>query len=317
MHKYTARFIAFLFFWSAILSIPAFCADTPRVAVLVNRELAPAFRALVDDFKKTLQDEYPQAVLREYPLSGDIGKDIEEVIKGKIRLDQTTLILVVGTYPAEVALKSISDIPVVYSGMLDPFQYPLVRDSVNAAGVDIEVPYPVQLQYYRKVLPAAQKIGVFYNPDSNQRRVDELTKVFSSQGLETVLFPVKDVKGINAVKQMDFDALLLIPDALVCQPLVIQQLMITAFKNRVPVLGISRVYVQAGALMALECDYAAAGRAAAAIAGRIIAGEPPNQIKLARLEQARYYINKKIAEQLNIAISAEIEKAAAQVYGKQ
>jgi ABC-type uncharacterized transport system substrate-binding protein len=135
-------------------------------------------------------------------------------------------------------------------------------------------------------------------------------------GLVIEAFPIQTIKEIPMIKEMEIDALLVLPDPMVCSPSIIKHLLLKSFRARIPVMGISPAYVKAGALLALACDYQDIGRQSGEIAATILAGTPPAEIAISRPRASRLFLNLAIAKQIRLNIPAKIRAEAYQVFGQ-
>jgi ABC-type uncharacterized transport system substrate-binding protein len=61
-----------------------------------------------------------------------------------------------------------------------------VREAPNAISVSMKIPAASQLQWLRRFLPRAKRIGVLYHPARNGHWVEEAGKVARKLGLEWI-----------------------------------------------------------------------------------------------------------------------------------
>ena len=97
-------------------------------------------------------------------------------------------------------------------------------------------------------------------------------------------------------------------------PQTAKEVLLTSFRNRIPVIGASAPWVKSGALYALDWDYADMGAQNAAMALEVIKGTPINKIPVAEPRSVAYTLNLKTAEHMKLDMPAEISRGAKHVY---
>jgi len=109
---------------------------------------------------------------------------------------------------------------------------------------------------------------------------------------------------------------LMIPDPKIYFPRSVEYLLLESLRKRFPVVGLSRLYTKAGALLSFDCDYKDLGRQAGEIALRILDGENPADIQPQRPGKIKFSLNLLTAERLGIKIPSVIITEASEVFGK-
>lgn len=106
----------------------------------------------------------------------------------------------------------------------------------------------------RLALPDAQRVGVLFGPDSVSMRA-ALSKACSGRGLTLIEQTVTDAeKGLYpALREIlsEADVLLAVPDRVVYHPSQVQNVFLSSYRQKIPVVSYSAAHVRAGALMAL------------------------------------------------------------------
>jgi putative ABC transport system substrate-binding protein len=261
----------------------------------------------LEGFKKSVEGRNVLVVLNEYDLKD--GNALEH-----IRSQEWDLILTLGTPASKVMSENIENIPVVFSVVLFPERNHIKGENVTGASLDI--PVGIQLENLKAVVPDKKTIGVIYNPEENEDTMRKARQIVGGMGLILKTFPVKSTKEIPRIKEMGIDALWLIPDTVVSQPAIIGHILRSSLRYKVPVMGVSRSYAKAGALLALSCDYEDIGRQSGEMALRILSGEGPADIPVSIPRKVKLYLNLAVAERLKIKIPREIIENADEVFGK-
>jgi putative ABC transport system substrate-binding protein len=131
-----------------------------------------------------------------------------------------------------------------------------------------------QLSWLRRLLPDARYIGVLYDPAQNTELVDALAAALRGADLNPVLAPVATPAMLPAALarlSSSADALLAVPDTTVYKRETVKALLLFSFRHKLPLIGLSETWVQAGALYALDWDYRELG----AFCGRLALRQLP------------------------------------------
>lgn len=172
----------------------------------------------------------------------------------------------------------------------------------NVSAIFLDQPLPRQMQLLRKLLPAADSVGILLGPTS-ARSEGQLTKAAKDAGLKPVTAHVENENELTpTLKQLleNSDALLAVPDPLIHSRDTAQTVLLTSYRHQKPVIGFSQAYVSAGALAAVYSSPAHIARQTAEIIGNY----PDRQLALPPPQPPRYFsagINRQVARSLGIA----------------
>jgi putative ABC transport system substrate-binding protein len=191
------------------------------------------------------------------------------------------------------------------------------RGPAGATVVPLEVPDETSIQWLRRLLPKARNVGILFDPAQNARRAEDGAAALRRAGYVPLIEPVAAPSALptalarfaNAV-----DVLHAIPDTTVFAPEHSRALLLFSFRNRIPLAGPSEAWVKAGALYAVEWDYADVGRYCGAIALRPLASGRSPSPPLPAPARTRVTVNLHAAEQMNIKWDPEILRSVDQVY---
>lgn len=128
----------------------------------------------------------------------------------------------------------------------------------GAKAVPAAIPLEQQLVWLRRLLPAARYIGLLYDPAQNSEVVDALAEALRRSDLNPVLAPVAAPTMLPAALgrlSSSADALLAIADTTVYTRETAKSLLLFSFRHKLPLVGLSEAWVQAGAIYALDWDY--------------------------------------------------------------
>lgn len=148
------------------------------------------------------------------------------------------------------------------------------KSSPLFSAIYLDQPLSRQLELIRLALPEARRLGVLWGPESAPQ-APALRSAALANGLslaEATLGPGDAFfKGVKSVLG-DADLLLAVPDALVFNSGSIQNILLTSFRARVPLVAFSPAYVKAGALMAVHVTPVQVGHQAALLVRGVLQG---------------------------------------------
>jgi putative ABC transport system substrate-binding protein len=281
------------------------------ITVLMSSDSAP-YQAMREGFQGYLRDNGVQA---NYEVL-QIGKDSSEAgqLAGKIAQQDPALIYCLGSRACQAVQQIPEQRPVVASMLLTPES---ITAAAQATGVFLNYSPQTQLQWLKKLFPDFQRVGVIYHPAQNQAVIDKATETARQLGMELVAAPVDTPKELPAALKnllRNIDILWALPDRMVLAPQSAKEILLTSFRNRIPVIGASAPWVKGGALYALDWDYADLGAQNAAMALKIIKGTPINSIPAAEPRSVVYTLNLKTAKHMKLDFPAELSRKAKHVY---
>jgi putative ABC transport system substrate-binding protein len=309
---------------------PAYSQQEPPTIAIIQPYDIKAYQEAVEGFLKHLGRRLKQdfnTIIYESPQGlyttlsqeeNSLTQSTDEPhFKNGVHLNSNIdLILTVGTEATSEISRKISDIPIVFTMVLDPDNILTHRNDIVGASVDI--PPETQLRMIKEVLPTVKKVGVIYDPNRNAGFMRDSVALAKKLGLQIKSFPVKSQKDIpKALQQVSKDADVLwgIVDDTVYNSqtakFIIQD---TVKKYRIPFIGISASYVKAGALYALVFDNRDIGRQSAELANRILGATPVAELQSTTPEKIRLALNLRTAELIGIEIPEKIIKKASTIY---
>ncbi|MBI5559290.1 MAG: ABC transporter substrate-binding protein [Deltaproteobacteria bacterium] len=282
-----------------------FAADPLEIAIIKSNDIT-SYEEVLNGFKEEIAKQGFSVTYREFEKKSTLVQQIKE--------ENPNLILALGTDALTQVSQNLTDIPIVFSALLSPPE-PLINKA-NVTGSLLDIPVKQQLEKLLATAPDVKVIGVIYHPETTEKKVQEARRAAEEMGLVLESFPIQTIREIPMIKEMEIDALLVLPDPMVCSPSIIKHLLLKSFRSRIPVMGISPAYVKAGALLALACDYQDIGRQSGEIAARIFSGTPPAEVPVSRPRASRLFLNLSIAKQIRLSIPEIIRAEAYQVFGQ-
>lgn len=295
--------------WSHTVCAPLYAA--PGIIVLMSHDSAP-YRETLEGFQGYLRDGGTQI---DY-LTLQVGRDDKEIGKlaENIAQQDAKLIYCLGAQACHLVQQMNIQRPVVASLVLTAESIPT---KPQGTGVFLNYLPQTQLQWLKKLFPQYRRIGVIYNPEQNQALVGKASVIANQNGLELITASIRTPQEIpSALKNLlqEIDILWALPDKIVLAPQAAKEVLLTSFRNRIPVIGASAPWVKGGALYALDWDYADMGAQNAAMALKVIRGTPINKIPVAEPRSVVYTLNLKTAKHMKLDMPAKLSRGAKHVY---
>lgn len=259
-------------------------------------------------FKKMFRTKKVPAAFFEHNMEASGPEKIHESVKG----ENPEAIFAVGSNAAKFAKTRFPDIPVVFCLVLEPEK--LI--SSNAAGITMDIAPEAKLKMAKKIIPGIKKIGVFYSAGTKpeHERVSGASALLNLQLFSAeITLPAEMPEALKNLASRA-DCFLMIPDANIFFMKSVENLLFESIKNKIPVIGLSSSFTQAGALFSLECDYADIGRQAGETMLRILGGEKPSEIPLTAPAKTALSINMTVARRLGIYVDPEIRESAKVIF---
>lgn len=183
-----------------------------------------------------------------------------------------------------------------------------------AISVPLEIPADVRAAWIRRLLPAARTVGILYDPARNEARAAESARALTHAGLAVASEAVPDPAALPvALQRMQnhVDVLHALPDPMVYTREHARALLLFSFRQQIPLVGPTEAWVKAGALFAVDWDYADLGRYCAALALRKLSGAKG---PLPAPPHTRVVANARSAEQLHVRWDPEQLQLIDKVY---
>lgn len=281
-----------------------------RVDILVSQSAAP-YEESVRGFRKLLQDSGLALSVEVHELKGDESR--AHAVARMAADRKSNLLFAVGTLAVQAARREASSIPMVAGMILTAGE---LKNAGNATGVVLELPLETEMEWMRRLLPEVRTVGVLYSPALNQSRISEAARVATQHGLTLQSRRIDSPRDMPAELEKlasQADVLWGITDPVILNPQTAQPLLLFSFRNRIPFIGVSRSWVKAGALYALERDFNDIGKQCGELALRILRGEAAGSLPLVAPRKLGYALNLKTARHMKIELSTALIRGATEV----
>lgn len=286
-------------------------AEDIRVVIIVSQDAVP-YQDLSMGFQHYLSSHGLPISFETYSLQGNPAKG-EEIFPA-IKKKTPRVLLTIGTLATQAALKELPDIPLVAGLVMDPGSLP---KGGNAAGVGVEFPLSIQLQWLQRVMPGVVRIGVLYNPKENQAKIEAAMKIAHGLGLKLVAREVETPLALpDALEGIanEVDVLWGLNDRLVISPQTAEAILLFSLRHRLPVIGLTTSWTKAGALYSLDRSYGDLGAQCGELALKILQGIKPSALPHSPPRKVVYSLNLKTAEYMNFDIPLSVVEGSQHVF---
>lgn len=183
------------------------------------------------------------------------------------------------------------------------YQELAAKVALRSTAVFLDQPPARYAELLQLALPGRRRVGVLFGPDSIAVKA-ELARALAARGLILVQATVlNDDKALYpALRGLldESEMLLALPDRLVFNAGTVPNILIAAYRQRVPLVSYSAAHVRAGALLALHTSASDAAEQIAAAMRQILSG---HAWPLPHLAQAcSVAINEQVARSLDLVL---------------
>ena len=301
---------------ATLAALIAVCAVNPlaraqeRSVVLVTSRSEEPYRTVLEGIRAPLAARGVSLDVHSLQTdAADANGALTAARKGK-----KSPLITLGSVAAKAAIEAQGDGPVVACMLVNEH---VLKGAKNATGVVLEFPVETQLRWMHRFVPDATSIGVIYNPKENRPTIESATGVASRLGMRLIARPIERPQALpDALDSLAREANLLwgVTDRMVLSPQTAEAILLFSFRNRIPLAGLSTSWVKAGALYALDRDYADLGDQCGEMALEVLNGRSPDSLAPAAPRKVTYAVNLKTAEHMKIELPPDLVEGAQQVF---
>lgn len=307
-----SRAFACLIWLTLVLPSTLLSAESPaHVVILTSGETEP-YQQAVSGFTSRLKEIIPGVTIDEHWTDGTESKIRSAV--NTINTGAPAAIFVAGSSALRTIVQLDVQAPIVSALIVNSEEYASYQ---NITGVILEVPVTQQFRMLKHLIPDVRRIGVLYDPDTNQAKVEEAISIAEEEGLSINAIAIESPNELPlALKNLTrrVDAIWGVPDAMVMSSTTARHILLESFRNKVPLIGPSPSWTKAGAFYSLEWDFADIGKQSANMAIELINGKPVQSIPFSTPQKIGYSLNLKTARQMNIQLQDSVIVEATQVF---
>ncbi len=297
------HFLSLLSGLLAMLAMASGTAAPPRgeIVIVLSRDSGP-HREVVTAMRAELAKQNLADLPVRVVVLTDLPSQYEQLLKQK-----PALIVTVGSRAAQDLATRRPPVPLLHT--LIPRQTWEILPRAAAmrdSAIFLDQPAVRQLQLIKLALPGRMRIGTVTGP-ATVKSGQELKAAARRSGLqmqiESIDQPDALLPALNQVVD-DIQVLVSVPDPMVFAPSTIHHILLTTYRYRVPVLGLSRAYVDAGAVLAVYSTPEDIGRQLGEVVARVGAG----RVALPAPQYPKYFavsVNPRVAASLGLRLETE------------
>ncbi len=281
----------------------AISAEQSLVAV-VNPSNAEPFLLTQKNFEQSLQALLPARFVQ-------VGESFDDHPVESLEPD---LVFALGSMGAKRARQLFGDTPLLASLLISTS---VLEGSSNSTAILLTPAIREQLNWHKRILPSAKRVGVLYNPENSAAWVKEAATIAPEMNLELVSIPVSAPNQLPAALKAlarKADSILGLPDPMVYSNKTAKAILLFSFRNRIPFVGMSQAWVKAGALYSLDVDYENLGRQSATVAQQLLATGAESFHAPHLPEKLVYHLNLKTAKHMKLDLQQQLIAGATLVY---
>lgn len=277
----------------------------------------PALDKAYQGFKDTLVDAGVNVDHIDFQnASGDPSNC--QTIAEKFVNDNNDLIYAIATPALQAAANKTVTIPIIGAAVTNFEEAGVVesneKPNTNVTGASDMNPVKEQMELLTKLLPDAKKVAIFYCSDEANSIYQGKIAVEAAKELKLnpeIVTVSNDSSAIQQVAQSmigKFDAVYIPTDNLLAEHMATVAQVTNA--NHLPCIVGEESMCANGGLATLSLDYYTVGVNAAKQAIAILKGEAKVEetpVSFIEGKDCKYFINKKVAQQLNIEVPSELE----------
>lgn len=292
-------------------------ADHPRIAIIYTSP-HPVINEIIDGFKATVQESYPDAEFIERHANGR-PEEYSATVLASINDRPTLLAPITTPITALTVEQARGTVPIVFMGVTDPVGAHVANSIENpglATGSSDLCPFAALLSIVREVRPNARTLGLPYNPGDQPA-------VFGRQQLIALApqygFTVED-RQVTAASELGpavrglagrTDAIIIAADNLMMEnPTAIVS---AATESGRPAFACDSASVEAGAVAGVSVNYREVGVLAGQRAVQVLRGETAGALPVAVLDSGGVAINRRAACTARVNIPPALAERATQV----
>lgn len=248
----------------------------PARVMIVSSDTAPAYTQAAQALMEGLERMGVPAAQISQSYASDLALRLQT---GAI--PRPAVFVALGSEAAQVLLAGKVQAPVLCALLPQGAFERLMRStgrsmSARLSAIYLDQPLARQLTLIRLALPQASRLGVVWGPESfaNAPNLRDQAAAYGVSLSELALGRGADLSTGLPELLADSDVLLALADPLVFNSSSIQNILLSSFRARVPMVAFSPAYVRAGALLALYTTPAQAGQQAAEQVWQVLQGKP-------------------------------------------
>lgn len=287
----------------------------------------PALDGDAKGFEKALADAgFKEGVNVTYDrqnAQGDMAN--AQTIAQKFLDAKVDMVHSIATPTSQAVVKTIKNIPVIFSSVTDPVDAGLVpktspsgtKSGTNVTGVSDRWPVSLQFEMYTRFVPKSKKWGTIYNAgDANSMvHIKEMREAAKKLGVElieaTISTSAETMQAAQSLAGKGVQAINITSDNTAVS--AFEAIVKVCNEKKIPLFAGDVDSVPRGAIAAYGLDYFLIGESAGKKAVQILKGKKPGDIPWGPAEKFSLVVSEKAAKTQGITIPPDLLKKANKV----
>ena len=285
-----------------VQTMTSIAANVSEIAIISNKNIK-THQQIVESFQETITRHHSE--LKFLLLDSD---------ETEVEVTSPALVFGVGVKAVNQSLNKFSNQDLVATVISTN---KLLANKPNATSVLLKNSILNQLKWHKHFLPGIKNVGILYNPQKNQSLIDEAREIAVKLELKIIAVPVTSAKELlPALKVLGrkADSILAIRDKTIYSAKTAKTVLLYSFRNKIPFVGLSKAWVKAGALYALDWDYSDLGQQCATISSQILNGKAIKSMEPQSFDKQIYLVNLKTAKHMKLELSHHLIDGAFKTY---
>lgn len=282
-------------------------AQPSNTIVVVATRQGGAYQDFIHAFEASLDESKgPRSVGIRVVVASALSKDQFDEYYSK-----ACLVVTVGTVAAETVLKMKTSVPIL-STLVPRSSYRIISSDTGGtrlSSIYLDQPLERRFRLIETVLPGSKNVSIVLGPSTAymQSELRSLARHHRLQLTTEKMSPNQRLAvPLNRALE-DANVFLAVADPVVSNRRTVQNLLLTTYRHRVPVIAYSRAYVKAGALAAVYSTPQQIGKQAGELVGGFVRSDswtlpPPQYPKYFSVD-----INRQVAQSLGIRVPSSME----------
>jgi ABC-type uncharacterized transport system substrate-binding protein len=283
----------------------AFAEETHNILIIISSN-SNTYETTASNIKTTLRNNNARSTNIKIIT-------IEEYFTHYRSLTKTIDIIVpIGQRALKETLKYSGNVPVL-SSLISKYDFDRIisnrgQTGNNIGAIYIDQPLDRHLLFSKLVLPNVNRFSFIIN-SGNKYYIDKLNSLDEESHRIDMLNHGDNVIATLSYALKDADAIIAIPDPIIFNLRTTRNILLSSYRKRVPIIGISKSHVKAGALAAIYSTPESIGKQTGEVITLFIkrASSNSDPFFLPRLH-AKYFsisVNKRVSRSLGLSINNE------------
>lgn len=268
-----------------------------RIGVIMTGDI-PYYQEIHETFVSELNSQYTGKDEIEIILQRPFPNTISwSNAARKLIAHDVDLIVTYGSPATQAVIKEKTDIPLIYVGLYEPEQVALNIE--NATGCGFKVPLSSILRYFKRLKPI-NTINVVFSSieEDTERQYETIRAITEKQNIKAQKIDILSKSDLEKLKTVKSDAVFITGSSLA--HLWLEDIIAILSDELVPAAGIFPDTDEAGVMVTLYQPSHYQGETAAEMAGEILLGKKPAELKAHIFQDTELVFNLVEAKRIGI-----------------